>query len=43
METRKRDPRVVVSAARHDKLAAEAKKKKISIAELAEQKFKKAR
>jgi hypothetical protein len=37
------DPRIVVSPARHKKLVEEAAKKKISVAELAEQKFVKAR
>lgn len=36
-------PRVMVSAKRHNTLAAEAKKKNISISALAEQKFVKAR
>lgn len=36
-------PRVQVSASRHIKLASEARKKKITITQLAEQKFSKAR
>lgn len=36
-------PRVMVSLARHKALAAEAKKRKITIAELAEEKLKKAK
>lgn len=36
-------PRVMVSAKRHNALSAEAKKKGVSIAQLAEQKFKAAK
>lgn len=34
-------PRVMVSGKRHNKLAAEAKKRNINIVDLAEEKFKK--
>ena len=36
-------PRIMVSPARHKKLAAEAKKKSVSLMELAEEKFKAAK
>lgn len=36
-------PRVIVSPSRHIKLAAEAKKRGVAIAQLAEEKFKKAK